>query len=74
MNPGGAKAADAPVDSPAADEDSLPGAAGADQGLEDGLDAAHRYLKRQLAERPLTVLAIAAGVGLLLGGALAGRR
>ncbi|MGH6949582.1 MAG: hypothetical protein ACREH4_01820 [Vitreimonas sp.] len=42
--------------------------------IEDGLDEAHRYLKRQWRERPLTVAAAAAGLGMILGLLLAGRR
>lgn len=42
--------------------------------IEDGLDEAHRYLKRHWRERPLAVAATAAGVGLVLGLLLAGRR
>jgi len=35
--------------------------------VEDGLDEAHRYLKRQWRERPVAVAATAVGVGLLIG-------
>lgn len=42
--------------------------------IEDGLDEAHRYLKRQWRERPLAVAAAAAGAGFILGLLLAGRR
>lgn len=40
--------------------------------LEDGLDEAHSYLKRQWRERPVAVAATAAGLGLLLGLLIAG--
>lgn len=40
--------------------------------LEDGLDDAHSYVKRQWRERPLAVAATAAGVGLLIGLLIAG--
>lgn len=42
--------------------------------IEDGLDEAHRYLKRQWRERPITVAAAALGVGVLLGALLTSRR
>ena len=42
--------------------------------VEDGLDEAHRYLKRQWRERPVAVAATAVGVGLVLGLILGGRR
>lgn len=42
--------------------------------VEDGLDDAHRYLKRQWRERPVAVAATAVGVGLLLGLLLGSRR
>lgn len=42
--------------------------------IEDGLDEAHRYLKRQWRERPITVAATALGAGLILGLLLGGRR
>ncbi len=48
--------------------------AAAHAAIEDGLDEAHRYLKRQWRERPLAVAATAAGVGFILGLLLAGRR
>lgn len=48
--------------------------AGAHAAIEDGLDEAHRYLKRQWRERPLAVAAAAAGAGFILGLLLAGRR
>ena len=35
--------------------------------VEDGMDTAHRYMKRQWRERPLAVTASAVGVGLILG-------
>lgn len=40
----------------------------------DGLDEAHRYLKRQWRERPVAVAATAIGVGLLVGLLLGSRR
>lgn len=42
--------------------------------VEDGLDEAHRYLKRQWRERPITVAATAVGIGLILGLLLGSRR
>jgi ElaB/YqjD/DUF883 family membrane-anchored ribosome-binding protein len=42
--------------------------------VEDGLDEAHRYLKRQWRERPIAVAATAVGVGLILGLLLGSRR
>lgn len=42
--------------------------------VEDGLDTAHRYMKRQLRDRPLAVTASAVGVGLILGLLLGSRR
>jgi ElaB/YqjD/DUF883 family membrane-anchored ribosome-binding protein len=48
--------------------------AAAHAAVEDGLDEAHRYLKRQWRERPLAVAATAVGIGMILGMLLAGRR
>lgn len=42
--------------------------------IEDGLDDAHRYLRRQWKERPLAVTGTALGVGLLIGLLLGNRR
>ena len=42
--------------------------------VEDGLDEAHRYLKRQWRERPVAVAATAVGVGVLIGLLLGSRR
>jgi ElaB/YqjD/DUF883 family membrane-anchored ribosome-binding protein len=42
--------------------------------IEDGLDEAHRYLKRQWRERPVAVAATALGVGLFVGLLLGSRR
>jgi ElaB/YqjD/DUF883 family membrane-anchored ribosome-binding protein len=42
--------------------------------VEDGLDEAHRYLKRQWRERPVAVAAAAVGVGVLIGVLLTSRR
>jgi ElaB/YqjD/DUF883 family membrane-anchored ribosome-binding protein len=42
--------------------------------IEDGLDEAHHYLKRQWRERPVAVAATAMGVGLILGLLLGSRR
>jgi ElaB/YqjD/DUF883 family membrane-anchored ribosome-binding protein len=42
--------------------------------VEDGLDEAHRYLKRQWRERPVAVAATAVGVGLIIGLLLGSRR
>ena len=46
----------------------------AHEAVEDGIDSAHRYLKRQWRERPLAVAASAVGVGLILGVLLGSRR
>lgn len=48
--------------------------AAAQAAIEDGLDAAHLYLKRQWQERPLAVAGTALGVGLIIGLLLGGRR
>lgn len=40
----------------------------------DGLDDAHRYMKRQWKERPLAVTGTAVGVGLIIGLLLGSRR
>lgn len=42
--------------------------------IEDGLDDAHRYMRRQWKDRPLAVTGTALGVGLLVGLLLASRR
>ncbi len=42
--------------------------------IEDGLDDAHRYMRRQWKDRPLAVAGTALGVGLLVGLLLASRR
>jgi ElaB/YqjD/DUF883 family membrane-anchored ribosome-binding protein len=42
--------------------------------VEDGLDEAYLYLKRQWRERPLAVAGAALGAGVLLGLLLNGRR
>ncbi|MEZ5996534.1 MAG: hypothetical protein R3C25_12375 [Hyphomonadaceae bacterium] len=42
--------------------------------IEDGIDDAHRYMKRQWRHRPLAVAATALGVGVVLGLLLGGRR
>jgi len=46
----------------------------AQAAVEDGLDGAHRYLKRQWRERPMAVAATAVGVGVLIGVLLTSRR
>ncbi|MGE0740878.1 MAG: hypothetical protein AB7O98_06005 [Hyphomonadaceae bacterium] len=46
----------------------------AQAAVEDGLDDAHRYLKRQWRERPVAVAATALGVGLLVGMLIGSRR
>lgn len=46
----------------------------AQAAIEDGLDDAHRYLKRQWKERPLAVAGTALGVGLIVGLILGSRR
>jgi hypothetical protein len=40
----------------------------------DGLAVTYDFLRRQIAERPLTVLAVTLGAGLLLGSMLSDRR
>jgi hypothetical protein len=65
-----------PADSAIPDgDDSLPETP-ADQPTlpEDGLDIAYRFLRRQIAEQPLTVLAAALVAGLLVGALLSDRR
>jgi ElaB/YqjD/DUF883 family membrane-anchored ribosome-binding protein len=42
--------------------------------IEDGLDEAHRYFKRQWRDRPIAVAATALGVGLVVGLLLGSRR
>jgi ElaB/YqjD/DUF883 family membrane-anchored ribosome-binding protein len=42
--------------------------------VEDGLDEAHRYMKRQWRERPVAVAAATLGVGLVIGLLLGSRR
>jgi ElaB/YqjD/DUF883 family membrane-anchored ribosome-binding protein len=42
--------------------------------VEDGIDTAHRYMKRQWRDRPLAVTASAVGVGLIVGMLLGSRR
>jgi hypothetical protein len=44
------------------------------EALEDGLDEAHRFLKRQWRKNPVAVAATVLGVGLVLGLLLGGRR
>ena len=46
----------------------------AQEAVEDGLDEAHRYLKRQWKHRPVAVAATAVGAGLLIGLLLGSRR
>jgi ElaB/YqjD/DUF883 family membrane-anchored ribosome-binding protein len=46
----------------------------AQAAVEDGIDDAHRYLKRQWRERPVAVAATAVGIGVLLGILLTSRR
>jgi len=47
----------------------------AQTAVEDGIDDAHRYLKRQWRERPLAVAASTLGAGVLIGLLIgAGRR
>lgn len=46
----------------------------AQAAIEDGLDDAHRYLKRQWRDRPLAVAGVALGVGLVVGLLLGSRR
>jgi ElaB/YqjD/DUF883 family membrane-anchored ribosome-binding protein len=42
--------------------------------VEDGLDEAHRYLKRQWRDRPIAVAATAMGLGLVIGLLMGSRR
>ena len=46
----------------------------AQSAVEDGLDEAHRYLKRQWRERPVAVAATALGAGVVLGLLIGSRR
>jgi hypothetical protein len=46
----------------------------AQTAIEDGLDEAHRYLKRQWRERPVAVAAAALGFGIVIGLLLGSRR
>ena len=46
----------------------------ATEAVEDGLDDAHRYLKRQWRERPLAVAATTLGIGVILGVLISGGR
>ncbi|PZO55909.1 MAG: hypothetical protein DCF16_00790 [Alphaproteobacteria bacterium] len=44
------------------------------EAVEDGLDEAHKYMKRQWRERPVAVAATTLGVGLMIGLLLGSRR
>ena len=46
----------------------------AQSAVEDGIDTAHRYMKRQWRERPLAVTGTAVGIGLIVGMLLGSRR
>jgi ElaB/YqjD/DUF883 family membrane-anchored ribosome-binding protein len=46
----------------------------AQAAIEDGIDEAHRYLKRQWRERPIAVAGTALGIGLVIGLMLGSRR
>jgi ElaB/YqjD/DUF883 family membrane-anchored ribosome-binding protein len=46
----------------------------AQAAIEDGIDDAHRYLKRQWRDRPLAVAGTAVAVGLVIGLLLGSRR
>lgn len=46
----------------------------AQEAVEDGIDEAHRYLKRQWRERPLAVAATTLGIGIILGVLISGSR
>ena len=46
----------------------------AQSAVEDGLDQAHGYLKREWRDRPLAVAGTALGIGLLVGMILGSRR
>lgn len=48
--------------------------AAAHETVEDGIDTAHRYMKRQWKERPLAVTGTAVGIGLIVGMLLGSRR
>lgn len=56
------------------DADAVAASEAIEAALQDGLDEASAYLKRQMQERPLTVLASALGAGLVLGLLLGGGR
>ena len=51
--------------------DSLETAA---QAAEDGLETVHGFIVKHARERPMTTIGVAAGIGLLLGLLLSGRR
>ena len=46
----------------------------AQTAVEDGLDEAHRFLKRQWRERPVAVAASALGAGVIIGLLIGGGR
>jgi ElaB/YqjD/DUF883 family membrane-anchored ribosome-binding protein len=46
----------------------------AHEAVEDGLDEAHRYLRRQWRERPVAVAATALGAGVIIGLVIGSRR
>ncbi|MFZ2030273.1 MAG: hypothetical protein WAU68_08195 [Vitreimonas sp.] len=46
----------------------------AQSAVEDGMDEAHRYLKRQWRERPVAVAATALGAGVIIGLLIGSRR
>lgn len=44
------------------------------EAVEDGLDEAHRYIKKQWRKNPVGVAATALGVGIVIGVLLGSRR
>jgi hypothetical protein len=75
MNPGATvEEALSPTGPEVPDDDRLLETRTEQEAKEDGLDAVYHFLKRQLAEQPLTVLVVALGAGLLLGAVLGDRR
>jgi hypothetical protein len=56
------------------DHEPLSDRDGTGDAAADGLAVTYEFLRRQIAERPLTVLAVTLGAGLLLGSMLSDRR
>lgn len=69
-----AMAAEARERAEAALEAAQDALANAQDAIEDGIDDAHKYMKRQWRERPLTVAGAALGTGLIIGLLLGSRR